>query len=192
MQLLLDHISSVMIASAVILIVMTTQFQAQRSAIEQTVAYASKKVTLELASVLEQELTLIGDGTDNTIESVTTNDAGETASFVFWRENEADEDTRYEYRLTELEVISISGTDVQLYRLDRFEDDVLAGGGGSRIRHFKITMLDDNGAVTANIESARLLRIVVVNAFPFGDGSDAYLFESHWGMTVNPMNLDTD
>ena len=191
MQLLLDHISSVMIASAVILIVLTTQFQAQRSATEQTVAYASKKITLDLATTLEQELGLIGDGTDDTITAATTNAAGETTSFVFWRENEAGIDTEYEYRLTETEEIIIVGETVQLYRLDRLEDGVVAGGGGSRIRHFRITMLNPAGNVTTDVASARLLRVVVVNAFPFGMGEDAYLFESHWGMTINPMNLDT-
>lgn len=191
MQLLLDHISSVMIASAVILVVLTTQFQAQRSAIEQTVAYASKKITLDLATTLEQELGLIGDGTDDTITTATTNAAGETTSFVFWRENEAGADTEYEYRLTETEEINIAGETVQLYRMDRLEGGVIAGGGGSRIRHFRITMLNPAGNVTTDVASARLLRVVVVNAFPFGMGEDAYLFESHWGMTINPMNLDT-
>lgn len=190
MQLIFDHISSILIASAVILIVLSTQFQAQRSATEQTIAYASKKMTLDLASMLEQELALIGDGTDSTITDIQTNADGQTTVFEFWREDEVGTPTEITYRLTESDMEVIDGDSVQLYQMDRYEDDVLSGGGGSRLRHFQLTLLDEAGSVTGTVADARLVRAVVVNAFPYGSSADAYLFESHWGITIRPMNLD--
>lgn len=190
MQLMLDHISSILIASAVILVVLSTQFQAQRAATEQTIAYASKKMTLDLASMLEQELALIGDGTTDTITDVQTNADGQTTVFEFWREDELGTDIEITYRLTTSDIVDIDGESVQLYRMDRYEDDVLSGGGGERLRHFSLTMLDESGGVTADAASARLIRAVVVNAFPYGTSADSYLFESHWGITIRPMNLD--
>ena len=190
MQFVLDHLSAIMISAAVTLLVLSTQFSAQRSATEQTIAYVSKKQTLEFADTIEKDFLLIGDGTDETIETLTNNDAGNTIEFTFWREDELGADMEVSYTLTELDSVYIQSDWRQLYQLNRFENGVAAGGGSSMLTNFRITLLDESGSVTADAADARLVRVVAVNAYPYGNSDDMYLFRSFWGISVRPRNLE--
>ncbi|MBT4052328.1 MAG: hypothetical protein HOC28_06745 [Bacteroidetes Order II. Incertae sedis bacterium] len=190
MHILLDHISAWMISGCVILMVVSTQFNAQRSSVEQSIAYGAKAQILQMADMMEQELLLIGEGTDDTIETVTENDAGETVEFTFHREDDGGSDIEVSYQLVETESIEIDDEETQLYRLDRYEGGVIDGGGSSTMSHFRITMLDASGTETASVASARLLRLAAVNAYAHGDTEDMFLYESYWGLTIRPMNLE--
>ena len=190
MQFVLDHLSAIMISAAVTLLILSTTFSAQRSAAEQTIAYAAKKMTLEMADTIEQEFLLIGDGTDDTIETITTNSDGNTTEFSFWREDEFGLDMEVSYTLTELDSVYIQSEWRQLYRLNRLENGVPAGGGSSRLTDFRITLLNSSGAATADVAEARLIRIAAVNAYPYGESADMYLFRSFWGISVRPRNLE--
>ena len=189
MQFILDHISAILISTAVVLLVLSTQFNAQRAGVEQTIAYASKKQTLEMADYIEDELLLIGDGTTDLIVSVETNDEGETTLFSFWRDDDDGTDMLVSYTLTETSTVEIDDETIQMYRMDRFEDGVASGGGSSTIEHFRITMLDENGSVTGSTTDARLLRVAIINVYPYGDSDDTYMFRNYWGITLRPMNL---
>jgi hypothetical protein len=191
MQVILDHLSAVIIASTVMLLILSTQFNAQRASAEQTIAYMAKKSTLEMVDYLEDELLLIGDGTDDTIVDVTTNSAGMTTLFSFWREDDAGLDMLVSYTLTEEDSVEFSDGWVQMYRFNRFENGVATGGGSSTLEHFEITMLTETGAVTTTAAAARLLRLKAVNVYPYGDPEDSYLHRTFWGITLRPMNLET-
>jgi len=191
MQFLLDHIASILVSGAVLLLVIATNLGAQRGAIEETVAYAAKVQTLNLADFLEDDLLLIGDGTSDTIETVTTNPYGQTTEFSFWREDDMGVDMLVSYTLTETDSVEIEEEWIQLYRLDRTENGVAAGGGSSTLSDFQITMLNSAGNVTAGIAAARLLRVRAVNVYPYGDSDDMDLFRSYWGITVRPPNLES-
>lgn len=191
MQLILDNISAVMIGSAVILIVLSTQFQAQRAATEQTMAYVSKKSTLDLGRVVEQDLIALGSGTTDTITDMQENVDGLTTLFEFRKLDGTGTDIEVAYTLTASDMVNVRGDSVQLYELDRYENGVWAGGGGSRVRFFSIDMLNSNGHETAGVASARLLRIRLVNVYPFGEDDGSSIFQSHWGITVRPEGLDS-
>ncbi len=191
MQFLLDHIASILVSGAVLLLVIATNLNAQRAAIEETVAYAAKVQTLNLADFLEDDLLLVGDGTDDTIETIETNDDGQTTEFSFWREDEMGVDMLVSYTLEEGDVVDVDGEKVQLYRLFRTEDDAAAGGGSSTLQAFSITMLDESGSTTGSVESARLLRVRAINVYGMGDADDMDLFRSYWGITVRPPALDS-
>lgn len=191
MQFLLDHIASILVSSAVLLLVIATNLGAQRAAVEETVAYAAKMQTLSLADYLEDDLLLIGDGTSNTIADVTENDDGQTTEFSFWREDDLGLDMLVSYTLSETDSVEIDNEWIQLYRLDRTENAVAAGGGSSTLSQFQITMLNASGSVTGSVSDARLLRVRAVNVYPFGDPDDMDLFRSYWGITVRPPNLDS-
>ena len=192
MQFILDNIASVMVSGAVLLLVVATNLTAQRAAMEETVSYAAKMQTLSLADYLEDELLLIGDGTDETIVDLQTNSEGQTTLFSFWRE---DEDTATDilvaYTLTETDSVEIDQEWVQLYQLNRTENGTPAGGGSSTLETFTITMLNANGNVTTGVAAARLLRVRAVNVYPFGDSDDMNMFRSFWGVTVRPPNLES-
>lgn len=187
-----DYITSIMVGSAVLLVVVTTQFNAQRSAVEETINYASQRAILEFAEYLEDDLILIGDGTDDAIEDVDTNDDDQTTLFSFWREDESGTEILVSYTLTETDVVDVEGEKTQLYRLDRFEDKVAAGGGSSTLETFQIEMLNSSGSVTTDPDNARLIRVRAVNLYPYGDPSDLNHFRNYWGITVRPPALDDD
>lgn len=191
MQFLLDHIASILVSGAVLLLVIATNLSASRAAIEETVAYAAKVQTLTVADYIEDDLLLIGDGTTDTIEDVETNAEGQTTLFSFWREDESGTDMLVAYTLTETDTIEIDGDEIQLYRLDRTENGVAAGGGSSTLESFQITMLNAAGNPAAGVAAARLLRVRAINVYPFGDPDDMDMFRSYWGITVRPPNLDS-
>jgi len=189
MQLILDNIAAIMIGSAVILIVLSTQFQAQRAATEQTIALISKTATLDLGRVLEEDLIVLGSGTSDTITDIQESGDSLTTVFEFRKLDELGTEIEVTYRLTDANVVTIRGEAVQLYTLDRYEDDVWAGGGGDHIRFFSISMLNTNGHKTSGVASARLLRVRLVNVYPYGEDDGSTIFQSHWGITVRPEGL---
>ncbi|NQV71606.1 hypothetical protein HQ496_00685 [bacterium] len=189
MQVILDHLSAVIISSAVLLLILSTQFNAQRATTEQTIASIAKKSTLEMVDYLEDELLLIGDGTEDTIQSASTNSDGMTTAFSFWRQDDSGTDMLVSYTLTEQDSVQFKDDWVQLYQFNRSENGVASGGGSSTLSHFEITMLTETGAVTTTPANARLLRLRAVTVYPYGDPDDSYLHRTFWGITLRPMNL---
>lgn len=190
MQFILDNIAALMVFVTVAFTVAVTQIRAVSETVEQTIAYASKKHTLELADMLEEELAMIGEGTapNKQIDSVTNNSDGETTSFVFWR-NDGSGDLEIEYRLVVDDSVTVGGETIALYRLDRYVNSVLDGSTQATLRHFRIDPLNASGSVS-NPAAARLIRVRVVNTYPMGELDNMYLGQTHWGMTIHPMNLD--
>lgn len=190
MQLILDNIASILIGSVVIILVLNTQIDAQQAAAEQSTAYAARKATLSTADMLEDEFRLIGDGSAAQIDSIATNAAGETVHFGFWRDDGGG-DMLVEYTLVETDSVWVHNDQewAQLYRLDRFEDGTKLGGGPSTIRTFQVTLMTENGA-NATAANARLVKMALVVVYPFGESEDSYLYQTHWGTTVAPVNLD--
>lgn len=190
MQLILDNLASILIGGVVIIMVLNTQIDAQQAAAEQSTAYAARKATLSTADLLEDEFRLIGDGATNQIDSLAANAAGETAHFGFWRDDGSG-DMLVEYRLFETDSVYLANDDrfVQLYRLDRFEDGTHVGGGPSTIRSFRVSLMTETGA-NATPATTRLVKVALVVTYPFGESRDAYLYQTHWGTTVAPVNLE--
>ena len=191
MQLLFDNIASVLVASTVLLVVVATNLNAQRSAVESSVAYAAKTQTLSMADYLESDLLLVGNGTADTIQTIASNEADQTTQFSFWRMDNTGSPMLVSYLLTQTTSIEIDGETVQLYRLDRTEGGQPAGSGSSTLSHFEITMLEADRTTTDDVATARLLRVRAVNVYPFGDPEKMNMFRSHWGITVRPPSLET-
>jgi len=189
MQLMFDHISAILVAGAVTILLISTSLRAQQAAVEETIAYAAKAQTLNLADFLEDDLLMIGDGTTDTIEDVETNADGQTTLFSFWKDDEFGVDMLVAYTLTEQDSIYIAKKWVQLYQLNRFENGDPAGGGSSTLEAFQITMLNVGGNATASVSAARLVRVRVVTVYPFGDPDKMSLFRNYWGITIRPPNL---
>lgn len=149
MQFLLDHIASILVSGAVLLLVISTSLNAQRASIEETVAYAAKVQTLSMADFLEDDLLLIGDGTDETIQEIDENSDDQTILFSFWRQDESGTDMLVSYTLTEQDSVKIGDDWVQLYQLNRFENGVAAGGDLRRSPSFVSKCLTLQGMLRA-------------------------------------------
>lgn len=187
MQFILDNISATLIFSVVAFAVVVTQFNSSQSTAESTVAYMSKKQTLELGATLEQELKLIGQGTTNKIDEAIKNPDGQTTSFVFWRNNGM-VDIKVEFRLIPTDTIFLNGVEVQRYRMDRFENNVYRGGSAPTLRDFVIEPLDAFGNVVTPA-LAVLVRGKIRDTYPLGDPDEMHIGHTFWGMTVRPENL---
>lgn len=187
MQLILDNLAATIIFTAVALAVATTQLYSSRSSVESTVSYMAKKQTLDLASVLEQELKMIGEGTANDIDLIQTNADGQTTRFVFWR-NDGVNDLKIEYRLVATDTVEINDTDVPRYRMDRYVNDIQDGGSSPTLRDFRIEALDEAGNVVG-AASAVLVRASILDTYPIGELDDMYLGQTYWGITLRPENL---
>ena len=187
MQVLLDNVSALIVYTTVAVAIATLQLSTVQSTTEMSIAYMSKKATLEFADMLEQELKLIGTGTAQKITSATTNAEGQTTDFRFWW-NDGVTDYEVQYQLVTVDTLTISGETVPLYRMDRYVNGTYEGGSPPTLRDFVITPLDDAGNPTA-AGSAVMVRAQVVNTYPAGDLDDMYLGRTFWGMTLLPMNL---
>lgn len=187
MQVLLDNIGALLVFSAVAFAVIATQFRSSQANVETTVGYMSKKQTLELASTLEQEIKLIGQGTTDKITAANKNGAGQTTSFKFWRNNGV-ADLEIEYRLETTDIVQLNGVDVQRYRMDRYVNGVILGSSPPTLRDFIVEPLDANGNVVAPT-GAVLVRARVRDMYPLGDPDDMHLGHSIWGMTIQPEGL---
>ncbi len=190
MSVILDNLSAVLVSGAVLLLIISTQFSAQQATAEQTIAYMAKMSTMKMVDYLEDELLLVGDGTENAIVDLTTNSDGMTTNFSFWRQDDLGADMLVTYTLTEQDSVEFNDGWVQMYQFNRFENGVAAGGGSSTLEHFEITMLTETGTQTGSTSAARLLRIRAINVYPYGDPSDSYLHRTFWGITLRPLNLE--
>jgi hypothetical protein len=190
MQFMLDHIAALMVFTAVAVMVAVTQARATNDALEQTIAYASKKQLLDLAGTLEDEVKLIGQGMppNKQITSVTTNAQGETTSFKFWR-NDGLQDLEIEYKLVFVDSVTTKNGTFATYRMDRYENSVVAGSSPSSLRTFRLEPLNAAGNIV-NPNAARLVRISIINTYPMGDLDDMYVGQTHFGITLQPMNLN--
>lgn len=187
MQFILDHIAAILIYVTIAFAIATLQMRTMASTTEATIAYMSKKQTLEFADVLEQEIKLIGTGTAQKITNITTNADGQTTNFTFWW-NDGVDDLEVEYRLIETDIITVGGEEIQRYRMDRYVNGVIDGGSPSTLRDFRIEPLDENGTPTG-AATAVMVRAQVVNTYPMGDPDKMLIGRTFWGMTLLPMNL---
>jgi len=170
--------------------VAVTQSRATNDSIEQTISYASKKQLLDLGTTLEDEIKLIGEGmpSNQHITAFTTNSDGQTTSFKFWR-NDGVDDLEVEYKLVFVDSVTTTTETFATYRMDRYENGVIAGSSPSSLRDFKVEPLNAAGNVTVPA-SARLVRVAIINSYPLGDLDNMYIGQTHYGITLHPSNLD--
>lgn len=191
---LLDNISSLLVFASVAFVITSTQFRAQQSAVEQTIAYMSKKQTLEFADQMEREFKLIGAGRDESedkIVSISNNADGMTESFSFWRADELGTDYLIGFALSLADSVYTDDGWVKRYKVSRTENGAAAGGSPSTLTDFKVELLTSAGG-PATTSTAELVRINFVNMYPVGDPDQMAIRQTHWGITVRPLNLADD
>lgn len=193
MQYLLDHLSATLVGLALIVILMVVQVRGQHSSAERTAVYAAKKHTLELADLLTRELSNIGaempDG--QRIGKVSTNAYGLTDTLRFRYVNTAGDTLQIEYVLVPADTVILADTATVVYKMQRYQNGVLAGGSMATLRAFNIDLLDDFHVVVADtlLEQARKVRIRLASVLPYGDPEDFFLPEVYWGTTLRPQSL---
>ena len=126
MAFILDHLNSLIAASAVILILGMAQIGAQRTALEQTTSYATKTKALSFGEWMEDDILSIGAnfGRNRFRFLAPVNDAnGNTTKFTFYSDSvQTSGDTlrlMTRYRLVPTRTVLRGGVEVPLFEIQR-------------------------------------------------------------------------
>lgn len=193
MNVLLDNLTATIVAMSVLTMLAAVQYRAQEASVERTIAYSAKKQTIEFGKWLRDDIANVGAGVSFgavSVEELTTNNAGNTSLFRFRRKiNAADASpANVTYQLVEKDTITVEGSAVYLYELQRRVDGALNGASPPTVTRFRIEMLDGNGTPTPVPSEARHVRVQFSTAMPFSEDRDPFLQEAHWGTTVPIRN----
>lgn len=188
MNVVLDNMSATIVFATVAFVLALTQFNMQQDSAEATIAYMAKKQMLGFAELIEDEFELMGEGISGTkIVSHSTDADGRTTSFIFNRDISSTA-TQIEYRLVATETVTVQGRDVEIFRVDRYEDGVQVGGGPAMLTDFRIELLTSTGAA-ATPSTARVVRVRMSLGHNVGNMEDHAVNVSYWGTTLRPASL---
>ena len=138
MQIILDHLSSILIAGIMILGLQVTQFRSQHSDIEQVASHSVKAKTLVFGEWVERDILDLGANFGTNVyrfeEPVVDADSN-TTEWTFYSDgpNEDGDLVRLvkRYRLVPTNTAAFRDTTFQLYRLDRDEREIAYNPDGS-------------------------------------------------------------
>jgi hypothetical protein len=195
-----DKLAATMIATAVLLMILSMQMRLNDANIEQTALYSVKRQSLDLGDWLQKDIGNAGSGVpinesyieDYVVDAETEN----TQRFSFrGKINAADASpTQITYELAAADTLEVGGETEILYQLYRCVDSAtcsaastaLTGSSPPSITFFRIDLLDESGSAwTAGTSSAYYLRIRFSMSSPWST-DDAHMRIAHWG-TVLPV-----
>ncbi len=207
MILLLDHLSAVVIGSAIILILISMQMRSTEMGVEQSSGYMMKNQATDLATWMEEDLLQIGRNIDKeervAFENPLTNSSGNTSEFVFYRDTIryylTTPDTLHigtRYTLTPVDTRILNEDTLVVHRIDRFAN--VNGGAwnktGSSVPYlssFNVDMLDSDAqpivdpvaAATADPLAVRNTRIRFSMVTPY-ETSRTTVRQVYYGSTL--------
>ena len=205
MHVLLDHLSSIIIGAAVLLILAATQIHAQRANIEQTSSYATKTKALSFGEWIEDDILSLGENFGRNrfrFEPPVLDSLGNTIYFAFFSDsvNVGTGDTlrmMTRYRLESVGVVERGEATTPVFHLHRelAESPVTNGTAPipstwtsdgrslSTLSSFQIFMLDRDGRVTTDVEAGDFI-CVTFNLIPQFPVEPEYLRELYWTTTL--------
>ena len=191
---LYDHIIALLVAGMTILLLWNVQQRAQRMTVERTMMYQSKNELLEVATMLERDLSNAGYGTSPVEPAVlyySENEDGITDSLIFWGLGANGKRTRIAYGVRERGTADLDGEERTLYHLQRYErrgsQFEPEGQSAPTLTRFGITLLDNQNQETEPDKARRFRARYAVAVLPKFD-SDTYLRgyrQLHWGITLD-------
>jgi hypothetical protein len=212
MQFFIDHLGSVLIGGALVLILSVSQIRTGHAGIEQVVTHSARAKTLVFGHWIERDILDIGEnfGRNRYRFEVPVADAnGNTRQWIFYSDSiRADGGitrlaTRYELITTDSVVVRsyATGQDTlrHLYRVDRFnasvdnptEPFVVPSGAWVQdaqsvqtLSFFEIAMLARDGAVTLDQAQADYIRVRFAVLPEIILRPENYLRELYWVSTL--------
>ncbi len=199
----IDRILAMIIAAMVLLMGVTTQQRARQSSVESTLLYVGKKQTLELADMLERDLTNVGYQTTPDQDAITyyslhDDDMLDTLQFWGLRRDFVDgaaQQVEIRYLLVEADMVEIDETVVPLYQLKRFEHvgGIWQARGGSlpTITRLYLDLKNENNN-PAPPDQATRIQVRLENAVvPKLDPNRRLngLRSLHWSTTLSPPSI---
>lgn len=213
MQFIFDHLSSILIASVVIMAVSTNQFRTQHSGMEAVSAQATKTKTLSFGKWIEEDILSLGAnfGTNRYRFEIPSYDAaGNSTEWVFYSDTTgASGDTLRtvtRYRLEQTgtaPVVSPHTEDDTTQALFQLKRDVAiaqvtnnsipdlstlsweqAGASMGTLSRFRIDLLGRMGTIADDPETADYIRVRMSVVPEFLLNPDNYLTEMYWSSTL--------
>lgn len=206
MTILLDHLSSIIIGAAVILILITTQLYAQRANMEATTSYATRTKALSFGEWLEDDILSLGTNFGRNpfkFETPTTDSLGNTTNFQFYSDSllVSGDTLRFmtRYRLEHVDTVQRGERTIFLYQVNRQTASSPVTNGAAptppesawtsdgrslaTLSGFNISMVDGDGRVTTDVEQGDYIRIQfsLIPQFPI---EPEYLREIYWSNTL--------
>ncbi len=200
MTVLYDHIISVLVASVIILLLFNVQQRSQKTSVERALMYKAKAQTLDLASILERDLSNAGFQTPPVEPAILVAEplfGDRTDSLMFWGMGANGTRTRIAYGIQVVDSMRLDGDMLPLYELRRYERRgagfVRVGGSAQTLTTFRVDLLDENNQLS-NRDSAVRFRVKLASAVYPSKKEDGYLKGYRrltWGITLAPTSLQT-
>ena len=197
---LYDHIIALVVTGVTILLLFNVHQRSQRVTVERTMMYLTKNEMLEVASILERDLTNAGYETPPVEAAVlhhNTNADGVTDSLVFWGVGANGQRTRIAYGVAEQGSVTLEGRVFPLHQLRRYErrgsQFVRTSASAPSLTRFRIDLLDE-GNNPAPPESARRFRVQYTAAVMPTFDSDTHMRgyrQLHWAITLSAVGAGT-
>ena len=198
MTSIFDNVSAVIIGGVVVLILFVVQWRAGVMSSELFSMYSGKQSSLNLATLLEDDLELLGRNMDidDSLFTVPVQSGGNTTSFTFFHQDTdstgLERDMEVRYRLASTEIISKDTSTIQLYELIREQRNVnsfLAAwhqtwSSDRRLSHFYIEPQDERYLPTHREDETTYLRISFTMIPPY-QTENQYVRQLNWSTTIN-------
>ncbi len=187
MNVLYDHLTSIVIAGVVTLMIFGLQNQMRASQVERTAMYTAKEHALDFGQWLQKDLANVGAGIisgNPVIETIDTSSTGNTSEFRFRRTEDDAAGSPVvvvKYELVAVDSIKIGASKQPLYEVRRFFGGKAEGKSAPLMTRFRIELLDASGNYTSSWTNALVMHISFRMALPFKEQREkAFMDETHW------------
>lgn len=185
MQLLLDNIAATIIATSVMLMMLTSQIRNQLASAEATVFYMLERQMIDFHDVVRRDMQNL-----RSIESLDADDE----NFVFYAQTSPADTARTLVTYSRKDVSvrhEDDGSTTQLYQIVRYENGIAAGGSIGSIVDWGVAVLNDEGTEVASMADAAQISFSISAVAPIKVDlmEGVQIDESRWDATFHPRLL---
>jgi len=156
MQFILDNISATIVGSTILLMLVATNHRNMLASTEATSFYMMSKQSLEFTYTLKHDL--------QNVSKVVTITENSDSTFTFWAQTDPADTSKHEVKYVRSKTGVRDSTD--LFQIERFVDNVYAGGSLSTMTEWNIEALNEQGNAIANVNDARQIYVGFKMALP--------------------------
>lgn len=189
MHVVLDHLTSIIVAGFVILIIMAMLALRAEESQETTRTYVTQQAVSGFTKVLEADLENMGVQLPMGVSVITTLTAD---NFTFWGlDGPEGNSAQITYSRTAVGALD----SLTLYRIDRYVDGVADGAIDGEVTQFAVTLLDNDGVPVpeSGWDDVRQVFLRVERATAYARTGERAAREAvrvqGWGSTVRPIAL---
>ena len=188
MHILLDHLTAILIAAFVAMIIVASQALLGETELDQQLYEISRRQSQAFVQQVEGDLPNIGYRVPSSQPAI---ERWTDSTFAFRRRADTTASAPVilvEYRRAVVDSATVDDARVPVFEVQRFVDGARSGGSPPSLLSYSLRLLDDAGDPTAQPADAHAVRVRFNNAFASrtnrGDAGDA-----RYARTYYPANL---